>query len=52
MVYDIMGRQVAVLSENNINQIGLPRNNLKTGVYLFKLLENGQPISAGKIIAK
>ena len=33
MVYDIMGREVAVLSENNTNQIELPRNNLETGVY-------------------
>ncbi|MBL4649429.1 MAG: T9SS type A sorting domain-containing protein, partial [Aureispira sp.] len=52
MVYDIMGRQVAVLSENNTNQIELPRNNLETGVYVFKLLGNGQAISAGKIVAQ
>jgi uncharacterized repeat protein (TIGR01451 family) len=52
MVYDIMGREVAVLSENNTNQIELPRNNLETGVYVFKLLGNGQPISSGKIVAQ
>jgi uncharacterized repeat protein (TIGR01451 family) len=52
MVYDIMGRQVAVLSEDNTSQIELSRNNLKTGVYVFKLLGNDQPISAGKIIAQ
>jgi hypothetical protein len=52
MVYDIMGRQVAVLSEDNTNKIELPRNNLETGVYVFKLLGNGQPISAGKIVAQ
>lgn len=52
IVYDVMGRQVALLSDNNTNQIELPRNNLETGVYVFKLLGNGKPISAGKIVAK
>ncbi|BDS09869.1 T9SS type A sorting domain-containing protein [Aureispira anguillae] len=52
MVYDLMGRQVTVLSEENTNQIELPRNNLENGVYLFKLLGNGKPISSGKIVAQ
>lgn len=52
MVYDIMGRQVTVLSESNSNQIELLRNNLESGVYVFKLLGDGLPISSGKIIAR
>jgi hypothetical protein len=52
MVYDVMGRQVAHISEENTNRIELPRNNLETGIYVFKLLGNGQPISSGKIIAR
>lgn len=52
MVYDVMGRQVAVLSKEQTNQMELPRNNLERGVYVFKLLGNGQPISTGKIIAQ
>lgn len=52
MVYDAMGRQVATLSQQHTNQIELPRKNLETGVYLFKLLGNGIPISSGKIVAQ
>lgn len=52
IVYDVMGRQVAVLSEENTNEIELPRNNLGDGVYVFKLVGNGKPISSGKIIAQ
>jgi len=52
MVYDAMGRQVATLSQQHTNQIELPRKNLETGVYLFKLLGNGTPISSGKIVAQ
>lgn len=51
-VYDLMGRQVSLLSEENTNTIELSRNNLETGVYVFKLLGNGEPISSGKIIAQ
>ena len=47
-----MGREVAILSEENNNQIELPRNNLERGVYVFKLLGNGQAIGTGKIMAK
>ena len=47
-----MGRQVAHVSKDNTNQIELPRNNLETGVYVFKLLGNGQPISSGEIVAQ
>jgi uncharacterized repeat protein (TIGR01451 family) len=37
MVYDIMGRQVAILSEDNTNQIELTRSNMEKGVYVLKL---------------
>ncbi len=52
VVYDVMGRQVTTLSKDATNQIELPRNNLEKGVYVFKLLGNGEAISSGKIVAQ
>lgn len=52
LVYDVMGRQVDFVSEVNSNEITLQRNALEKGIYVFKLLGDGKPISSGKIIAQ
>lgn len=52
VVYDLMGRQVAQVSDENTNQITLERNNLEEGIYVFSLFVNDKLIGTGKIIAK
>lgn len=52
VVYDLMGRQVALVSRTNTNAIELQRNVLESGIYVFKLLGDGNTISTGKIVAQ
>jgi len=49
-LYDILGKEV--FSEQNINgkQITINRNNLKAGLYFYRLLEDGSVLTNGKFI--
>ena len=48
-IYDISGR-LAWQQKFNGKQFELKRNDLKSGIYFYKITEDGQAINAGKII--
>jgi hypothetical protein len=52
ILYDEFGKEV--LRKENIkgNEIPVQRNNLASGIYFFRLLENGEPVFNGKVVAR
>lgn len=52
LLYDELGKEVFKINHINQRNIIIPRNNLSNGIYFFRLLENGQIIAKGKIIAQ
>ncbi len=52
LLYDELGKVVLKIDHINHRNIIIPRNDLSNGIYFFRLLENGQVIAKGKLIAQ
>lgn len=48
---DLSGREVYRMPVTS-SQVIIPRNDLASGVYIYRLLNNGQPAASGKLIAE
>jgi len=51
-IYSLDGKEINQVENISGNQIYINRNNLSNGVYLYRLVNNGQVISTGKIIVE
>jgi hypothetical protein len=51
-IYDELGKEVVQIKNINSQTISIQRNNLTSGIYFYRLIENNQVIAKGKIIAK
>lgn len=51
-VFDALGRQVAMVQEQNASQIILHKNALETGIYFFRVLDGKRVIGSGKFVVK
>ncbi|MCB0628704.1 MAG: T9SS type A sorting domain-containing protein [Saprospiraceae bacterium] len=51
VVYDMMGRLVRS-EKHRANQFEVYRDNLPSGMYMFRLLTGGQTLATGKLIAR
>ena len=52
VVYNVIGKEMARISDIQSHEFKLEKNNLSTGMYLYKLINNGQEIATGKLIIK
>lgn len=50
-LFDISGKIILEIENMNENQISIQRNNLKNGIYFFKIIENNITLANGKIVA-
>lgn len=50
-LYDALGKMVLQIDSINSNEVNLHRNSLKAGMYFFRIVENNQEVSKGKIVA-
>lgn len=51
-VYDILGKEVIAVSDIQSHQFQFEKRNLITGVYFYKIINNEQEISSGKMLIK
>jgi hypothetical protein len=51
-VYDLAGRSIQTLQDQNTSSMRIYRQNLPQGVYLYELEGDGQRISTGKIMVQ
>lgn len=52
LIFDALGRQVAVVQEQNVSQITIAKNGLETGIYFFRVLDGESVIGSGKFVVK
>ena len=51
-IYSVDGKEINRIDNINGNQIIIDRKNLSAGMYFYRLINSGQVISAGKLIAE
>ena len=49
-LYDVLGKQVKVISNIHSYEIKLERNNLPSGLYFYRFVNNNKQLSSGKLI--
>ncbi len=50
LIYDLLGHEVKNISEINSNELIIKKDNLKAGVYFYKIINNLNLIAVGKLI--
>jgi len=51
-IYDVMARQVIQQQSTNQQHITFHKNNLPTGIYVFRLMDEKRQLATGKLIVK
>jgi len=51
-MYDLVGKEVRLISDIQSHELMINRDNLADGMYFYKLINKGQEISTGKLIIK
>ena len=51
-VYDALGRSLKVAYSEDTKRVVLSRGNLEAGVYLFRLIGDGQLVGTGKLVVQ
>ena len=51
-IYDVVGKEVKLISNIQSHEFTIDRNNLANGMYFYKLLNKGEAINSGKLIIK
>jgi hypothetical protein len=49
-LYDLTGRLQTRMANLQTKQFDLQRNNLSAGVYLYRIITNGEPVGMGKLV--
>jgi hypothetical protein len=52
LLYDFSGRKVREMSGLNGSEIALERQNLNSGLYLYKIVQDGKAIATGKLVVE
>ncbi len=51
-IFDVLGNEVRIISGINNAEVKIERKNLNAGVYFYKLMQNGEILADGKILAE
>ncbi|MGZ6539787.1 MAG: T9SS type A sorting domain-containing protein, partial [Bacteroidia bacterium] len=51
-VYDVVGKEVKIISNIQSHQFIMDRSGLSNGMYFYKLINKGQVIGSGKLVIK
>lgn len=51
-LYDVLGKEVKLISEINASEIRVDRKGLSEGMYLYKFVNDGQVVSTGKLVIR
>jgi hypothetical protein len=51
-IYDIVGKEVRIISDIQSHQLTIDRKGLSDGMYFYKLINKGQEVHSGKLIIK
>jgi Secretion system C-terminal sorting domain len=51
-VYDMLGKEVASVLNIQTHQFSFQKDNLAGGLYIYKIVNNGQAIASGKLMIK
>ena len=51
-IYDVIGKEVKVISDIQSHELTIGRDGLKNGMYFYKLINKGEEIATGKLIIK
>ena len=51
-IFDVLGNEVRIISGINNAEVKIERKNLNAGVYFYKLIQNGEIVADGKILAE
>ncbi len=49
-IYDVLGKEIKVISNIHTHEIIIERNNLPAGMYFYTFINNNRQISSGKLI--
>ncbi len=51
-IYDMLGKEVKLISKINSNEIKIDSKGLSEGMYLYKFINDGETIASGKLFIK